>query len=295
MKKIEILGTIFVAFFILMVGCGGCSDPSPQTTRPKPKPMNIIVILDTSDRISNRENPIQIKRDIVIAKGITNLYYEHVLRQRGDWRNRIAFVVPPQFGASKIPSEIVRQLEIWPTIADERAGRKRLDEMKKKLDDAIDELYQELGNTQAASFTGSDIWSWFRDSAEVYLKPDARNYVICLSDGYLDFNRSIQIERPERTYISYREVAKLRETPNWKSKFHTEGHGLLGIEKDFSGYGVKFLMVEIKHRHMLDFEIVKEYWRTWLKSMGITDSQFLPTQDVPEIVIEKIKEFISTE
>lgn len=53
-------------------------------------------------------------------------------------------------------------------------------------------------------------------------------------------------------------------------------------------------MVEITHRHMLDLEIMTEYWQTWLKSMDITDSQFLPTQDDPQIVIEKIKEFIST-
>ncbi|MXV74707.1 hypothetical protein F4Z99_10550 [Candidatus Poribacteria bacterium] len=67
------------------------------------------------------------------------------------------------------------------------------------------------------------------------------------------------------------------------------------IGEDFSNYNVKFLMVEITHRHMLDLEIVKEYWQTWLKSMGITDSQFLSTQDDPQIVIGKIIEFTSTE
>ena len=41
--------------------------------------------------------------------------------------------------------------------------------------------------------------------------------------------------------------------------------------------------------------IVKEYWQTWLKSMGIAGSQFLPAQDDPQIVIERITEFISPE
>ena len=95
--------------------------------------------------------------------------------------------------------------------------------------------------------------------------------------------------------MSYRQVAKLRETPNWKQKFHAEGHGLLEIGKDFSNYNVKFLMVEITHRHMLDLEIVKEYWQTWLKSMGIAESQFLPEQDDPEVIIDTIKTFISTQ
>ena len=165
--------------------------------------------------------------------------------------------------------------------------------MKANLLRAIHELYQHV-DTQD-QFTGSDIWSWFRDSAEVYLKTDARNYIICLSDGYLDFNHNIQIRRPEGTYISYRQVARLRDSLNWRQEFHAEEHSLLGIGKDFSDYTAKFLMVEITHRHMLDLEIVKEYWRTWLKSMGITDSQFLPAQDDPQVVIKEIKEFVSTE
>ena len=308
MEKIKILGTIFIGFLILIGGCGGCSDPSPQITRPKPKPINIIVILDTSDRISHRENPTQVETDVLITKGITNLYYEHILRQRGDWRNRVVFVVPPQSGRPKIPLEIIRQLKISPTIEDKRGGRERLDEMKKNLDNAIDILYQEidtmskLANTQDPFFTGSDIWMWFLKSAEVYLKPDARNYIICLSDGYLDFNDNIQRNRRQvKNKTNYTSVSKFRDVPNWKEKFHVEEHGLLEIGKDFSGYDVKFLMVEIKLRgdeergiiYTQDFEIIKEYWQTWLKSMGIAKSQFLLTQDDPQRVIEKIKEFIS--
>ena len=309
MEKIKILGTIFIAFLILIGGCSGCLDPSPQTTRPKPKPINIIVILDTSDRISNRENPTQVETDILITKGIANVYYEHVLQQRGDWRNRIAFVVPPQSGTYKIPLEIIRQLKISPTIEDRRGGRERLDAMKENLDNAIDTLYQkidtlsQLADTQTSFFTGSDIWRWFLESAEVYLRPDVRNYIICLSDGYLDFNNNIQKNRRQvGNKTNYTSVSRFRDMPNWKEKFHTEKHGLLEIGKDFSSYDVKFLMVEIKLRgdeergitYTQDFEIIKEYWQTWLKSMGIADSQFLLTQDDPQNVIEEIKEFIST-
>ena len=294
--KISVFAYLFVVTALaLTVGCtkdkSETKDPSSQPSLMKPA--NIIVIIDTSDRISKAKNPYQIEKDIEITENIVNVFEEKFVRPSlyiGS-KDTLAFVVPEQPGVPSISQKTLANLKIWRTRRQRAGGAPEFKKMKTNLLGAIRELYQSINKQN--QFTGSDIWSWFRDSAEVYLKPGACNYVICLSDGFLDFNQSIQIERPKRTYISYREVAKLRRTPNWRSKFHAEGHGLLEIGKDFSNYNVKFLMVEVTHRHMLDLEIVKEYWKTWLKSMGIPDSQFLPAQDDPQIVIERIKEFIS--
>ncbi len=297
-KDIKVLARVFaVTLLLLTVGCtsdkSDAKNISSETSLMKP--VNIIVIIDTSDRVSETKNPHQVKKDIKITESIVNIFEEKFVRPNlyiGS-KHTLAFVVPEQPNVDPIQQQTLMNLKIWPTPKQRAGGAPEFKKMKTKLIGAIDELYQSVSKQKV--FTGSDVWKWFRDSAEVYLKPDALNYIICLSDGYLDFNHNIQIERPKRTYISYRQVAKLRETPNWKQKFHTEKHGLLEIGEDFSNYNVKFLMVEIAHRHMLDLEIVKEYWQTWLKSMGITDSQFLSTQDDPQIVIRKIIEFTSTE
>ena len=296
-KIFGIFAHLFIVFILfLAVGCTGeKSDAKNVSAHTPPKqPVNIVVIIDTSDRVSNARNPHQIEKDIKITENIVNIFEETFVRPNlyiGS-RDTLAFVVPEQPEVPPIPQKISEHLKIWRTSRQRAAGAPEFKKMKANLLGAIHGLYQHVGEQH--QFTGSDIWRWFRDSAAVYLKPDARNYIICLSDGYLDFNHNIQIRRPKRTYISYRQVATFRDTPNWKQKFHTEEHSLLGIGKDFSDYTAKFLMVEITHRHMLDPEIIKEYWQTWLKSMGITDSQFLSTQDDPQIVIEKIKEFIST-
>ena len=297
-KDIKVLARVFaVTLLLLTVGCtSDKSDAKNISSETSPmKPVNIIVIIDTSDRVSQTKNPHQVKKDIKITESIVNIFEEKFVRPNlyiGS-KDTLAFVVPEQPNVDPIQQQTLMNLKIWPTREQRAGGAPEFKKMKTKLIGAIDELYQSVSKQKV--FTGSDVWKWFRDSAEVYLKPDALNYIICLSDGYLDFDHNIQIERPKRTYISYRQVAKLRETPNWKQKFHTEKHGLLEIGEDFSNYNVKFLMVEITHRHMLDLEIVKEYWQTWLKSMGITDSQFLSTQDDPQIVIGKIIEFTSTE
>lgn len=292
-KTFEIFAHLFILF--LAVGCTSeKSDAKNVAAAPLKKPVNIVVIVDTSDRVSTARNPHQIEKDLKITENIVNIFEEIFVRPNlyiGS-KDTLAFVVPEQPEVPPISQKISEHLKIWRTSQQRAAGAPEFKKMKANLLSAIHELYQHVGEQQ--QFTGSDIWSWFRYSAEVYLKSNARNYIICLSDGYLDFNHNIQIRRPKRTYISYPQVARFRDTPNWKQKFHTEGHSLLEIGKDFSNYNVNFLMVEITHRHMLDLEIVQEYWQTWLKSMGITDSQFLPTQGDPQIVIERIKQFIST-
>lgn len=300
-KNIKILATIFTT--VLLVLTAGCTSDKLDAKGisseiPPTKPVNIIVIIDTSDRVSKAKNPRQAEKDLVIGRAIVNLFEDFARRQLyiGS-KHRLAFVVPDQPGVTPIPQKIIKNLKIWPQDRDRSAGAPRFREMKTKLLVTVDELYESVNKQK--KFTGSDIWKWFRDSAEVYLKPNTLNYIICFSDGYLDFNADIQAERTKNgnktNYIPYRQVVKFRDNLNWKQKFHTEKHGLLEIGKDFTDYNVKFLMVEITHRHMLDLEIVKEYWQTWLKSMGITDSQFLPTQNDPQIVIEEIKEFISIE
>ena len=292
MEKTKILGIIIVVFFILIVGRE--SDGQESKSSPS-QPINIVVILDTSDRVSKERNPNQAAKDIEIAKDLVNFYYEGARRKMFSTQNCLAFVVPNQPEVPPISPEIIRNLKIWPTRKDQRIGEKAFTQMKEDLLTAIDELYQLLEKQK--EFTGSDIWKWFRASGEAYLKKDMQNYVICISDGYLDFNKKIQDKRPKigkkTSYIPYIQVVQFRKDPNWESEFDGEGHGLLEIGKDFSSYNVRFLMVEIKLRHMLDLLILEKYWRTWLESMGINDSEFMEAQPDPQIVKEKIAAFVS--
>ena len=299
MKKTKVFGATIAVFFVLIVGKGS----DGQESKPPPsKPINIVVILDTSDRVSKEKNPDQLEKDIVIAKGIVKLFADRLLdelkyQERDTWlRHFLAFVVPEQPYTTPIPQGIIGKLKIWPTDKDrEIASARRVREMRDELLETISELYQLVEKQR--KFTGSDIWKWMRASGEAYLKKDMQNYIICLSDGYLDFNKGIQDKRPKignkTSYIPYTQVVEFRTDLNLEPKFDSEGHGLLEIGKDFRAYDVKFLMVEIKLRHMLDLPILEKYWRTWLESMGINDSEFMEWQPDPQIVKEKITAFIS--
>ena len=297
MSKLNLTDTAFIAFSILIANGIGCDCNAPPPESNAGKPSNIIVILDTSDRVSKAKSFNQAKTDVEIAKGIVFLF-EQLVRKELYIRShhRIAFVIPEQPDVAPIPQEIIEKLMISPTDEDRLRGAPKFRELRKELLQTIDKLYQFVEKREL--FTGADIWDWFRGSGEAYLKKDMQNYIICLTDGYLDFNRSIQINRPKRgnktSYIPYNQIVKFRNDQNWQETFNKEGHGLLEIGKDLSAYDVKFLMLEIAHRHMLDLDIIKAYWTQWLSSMGISKSQFLRKQADPQVVKEKIKEFLET-
>lgn len=86
------------------------------------------------------------------------------------------------------------------------------------------------------------------------------------------------------------EVGKLRYDPNWKEKITP----LSSTGKDFSGYNVTFMMMEINlHRDEgtgrtfpQDFDIIKAHWEPWLTGMRITDITL--KQQVSEEVLEDV-------
>ena len=282
-------------FPLLMAGCSSCMEPLPPP--PPLTPTNIIVILDLSNRVSKARHPNQAQKDISIAQVIVALFKEQVSQSLYiESNDRLSFVVPRQPNIEPIQQELADQLKLWQTEKSRRGGKPAYESREADLILALEALYQFVEKRN--EFTGSDIWDWFRSSAKGYLKPGMDNYIICVSDGYLDFDARIQdnriIDENKTSYISYAQVRQFRENPNWESVFDTEGHGLLGIGEDFSTFNVRFLMVEMELRHMGDYDILVKYWDSWLQSMGITKTQFERTESGTRVLAETIGEFIPT-
>ena len=282
-RAIQLKKLCLTSLCVFVVGC-------KQPPEPPQEPINIIVILDTSDRIAENKHPSQVKDDIELVKSIVKVYHDQSMREMFLIDNRLTFVVPNQPQTERVPRNITEKLRIWPTREDIEGGALKFKKIEKDALLAIDELYEFVGNQK--KYTGSDIWSWFRLRCEIYLKKGMRNYIVCLSDGYLDFDKSIQANRPKQSYIPYSQIMRFWDEPDWKETFDSEELGLLlDIPKDYSDYNVKFMMVEMNLRDERDNpEIIETYWRNWLSSMGITQAEFVYSDGD---AIDKIVEFIS--
>ena len=277
---------------MLLTGCVECGGDNEKPKSTTALPVNIIVILDISDRLKKDG---QIQRDPKIAKHIVNLFHEELVYKHVEKHlrtppcpHRLTFAIPeqpvPHFETSiseqpdpyEVLSKILEKLQIRdpgkfnPDLG-EVIGMSMYEFGKKKetLIKAIDALY-EFAKTNNP-YTGADIWNWFRKDAEDYLRDGFHNYIICLSDGYLKFRKDIEKSLPPGRFM---EIGKWRNDPDWRNKITP----LLSTGKDFSRYNIKFVMVEINiHKdektgtaHPQDLEIMVALWKWWLEDMGIT-------------------------
>ena len=307
MKQVKILVSIYVIFFSVL----NINTSNGQSLRSSASnALNIIVILDTSNRVSNKKHPDQVKRDIAIVREIINQFAK-VVNKHIDNSDELEYddyltvaipsqptvVVPGQPpNPPPIPLEITSQLTIedpkdpdhpFTSLADIRTD---LEKQKQALLDGLPKVY---AHVQQHRQTGSDIWEWFVYEAEDYFSKDARNLIICISDGYLDFDEGIIAQRDKGTYM---EVEKFRDDPDWKEKIQNS-EGLSSGGKDFSLYNVKFLMAEIALRHKIasgapyqeDLRIIKVYWETWLNAMGIKETDFIKQGRPLQILRRKIQ------
>ena len=274
MKKTNIIAIVLYLTFLMVLNIG----ISAQTT-----PVNIVIILDTSDRVSNEKHPGQIERDKAIIAEIATEFERvakrHILAaEQLQYNDRLTIVIPTQPGVPPVPRQIMTGL----TIADVDRDTHRslaginadVEKRKKGLLDALDTLYEFVGQHR---HTGSDIWEWFKYEAEGYFSESHQNIVICISDGYLNFDNRIEDRRISRTYMR---VNELRDDPQWERKIRG-GQGLLPTGNDLSRYNIDFLMSEIHLQtdennipYQKDFQIIISYWEVWLSAMKIKSVDF---------------------
>ncbi len=289
MKKTNVLVSLFSLSFLLLVSIG-VSDA---------KPINIVIILDTSNRVSEEKHPGQIERDKeIIAEIVTE--FENAVKKHIDaseylrFSDRLTLAIPTQPGVRPVQRQVLRKLTIVDRSQEHTslAGIiKYLEKRKQVFLEALNALYTFVGQHRQ---TGADIWEWFKYEAESYFLESHRNIVVCISDGYLNFDKNIEARRIPRTYMH---VSKLRDDPEWEQKIQG-GEGLLPIGKDFGHYNIDFLMSEIQLLtdkngvpYQKDFQIIVHYWDTWLRAMNIQSTDF---GKVGHPVGQKIKNLIET-
>ena len=289
MKHPKTIVLVFYLTFLMILNIGASAEA---------KPVNIIIILDTSDRISDEKHPGQIERDKEIIEEIV-IEFEKVTKQhilaseKLEYQDRLTIAIPNQPGVPPVPRQIMKDL----TITDKNRDSHRslaginadVENRKQVFLNMLDTLYEFVRQHR---HTGSDIWEWFKYEAESYFSESHQNIIICISDGYLIFDNIIEDMRIPRTYMR---VKELRNDPQWKQKIQG-GEGLLTIGQDFSRYNIDFLMSEIqlqtdenKVPYQKDFQIITLYWEVWLKAMKIRSANF---GKVGHPVGQKIKNLI---
>jgi len=263
------------------------------SAKPHGSQYNICLLLDLSDRIDPRKDPLQAEKDRKVIAAVTEEFAEIV--KRGLYvnsRDTLRVAVAPQ------PTDYRKTLlDLGDTLAIDMRSLK-VAEKRQKLPELKERFIAQSGMLYDAAvknreFTGGDIWSFFRDNLESYrvegseAKP-ARNILVVLTDGYLNF-ASTSGRPSEGSRTSWMEVSRLRHN-GWEEEFDARDCGLIPAGKAHGNWEV--LVLEVDPKSPQDLPVIRKYWSKWFDEMGISHYRVEKENDSAVLTREVIATFI---
>lgn len=240
------------------------------------KQLNISILIDLSDRIDPKEDPVtpsHKKRDIEIIKSITEIFKAEMKEQGAFFakgKMRVFFHPSPQNTAI---NEIVQKLNVdLSTIAKPVEKKQIYNTITQTFEEQLSLIYDEV--IEKDKYFGSDIWRFFKNDVKDYCidsSPEYRNVLILVTDGYIYHQGSKDRIENRTAYITpgFFQREGFRKNPNWEQKYEQEKYGLLVKEKGLENLEVLVLEIAPSQVSRNDEDIIKRYLEDWFNGMGV--------------------------
>lgn len=182
---------IAVVLLLLTISCGGTDNKNKKAAT---KSLNISMFLDLSDRLVKDMEPNQMYRDTAIMNTFVDYFVKstsgpQILKSE----NKMKVLFYPTPSSSQIAT-IAQGLNV--DIAQYKGVEKTicLENMKDNFAKNLTQLYEET--IQEQRWVGCDIWDFFNSGKvdQICVKPNARNIMVILTDGYI-FHKNNKIKK----------------------------------------------------------------------------------------------------
>jgi hypothetical protein len=255
----------------------------PQRVQKLPR-IEVVVLVDLSDRIDAKLHPGQANRDSAILHIISDEFGNVVKRHRflfSHDRLRVIYV-----GGENLPAE--PRVDVTQMNSERRVVVR---EIKGELNRFRLEAARPLF-VQRQRYIGADLWSWFRFNAPKQLLIEDPDYVtqrrvIILTDGYLQFAPTVHREPGTAMRMDL-----LRRRSDWEATYARNRLKPPG----FSLPSTKVLLLEVApirpESNTTEQEILERYWRDWFKSMKVQSDMLTNSEALPS-VRDAVKEFLN--
>lgn len=229
-------------------------------------PVNIIVLLDLSDRIDSQKHPHQAARDLLVLEDIVAAFdqmqrKQFYLRSQDVLNIAIARQSKTSFNSLDFHDGLTIDMQ-------GKTSKPAFDVKRSTLDNSLKKLYQQATSDPSS---GADIWSWFRDELPDLMKENAHNKVIILTDGYITFHKEVSRQRAKGSCMLEPDLLTLRNSTNVAATMAEKSIGLLAHPVQLQSLSAMLLEVtpEKPEIHSNELEILSAYWKNWFQKMGV--------------------------
>jgi len=254
--------------------------------------LNISILLDLSDRISttkHHDGTMEFyKRDIEYIKTIENAFMAHVKRKKIFQLNddmQVFFSPAPKDPRINNLSELLR------VNFDRKSSKKTISTTDQAYAEIPQQIYQAALKDQI--FVGADIWRFFKNNVHDYcIKPNRRNILVILTDGYMYHKDSKFTQGGKSSYITpaYLKSKKLT-TSAFGSVMQKNGLGFIPATSGLQNLEIIVLNINPSLNSPYEEDVIKRYWSDWLRAMNVK-KYTLQTTDLPSALNPVIQKMI---
>ncbi|MGB9664447.1 MAG: hypothetical protein ACPL25_05960 [Ignavibacteria bacterium] len=296
-KALKVIFLLLILF--LMIGCSNSEkkDDHNKSHQKVYKNLNLTILIDLSDRISEKKNPGQVKNDLKLINSILMLF-KNYLTQKGvvNSEDKIKVIYYPQINNDSLNS-IIDSLNI--DFSD------MLFNQRKRIFNLLEVIFnQNLTKvynlaSRMPEYPGSDLFNYFKHRIVDDCIIDDNNYLnilVILTDGYI-YHENAKYRKGNRfSYLGPKanQVAIFRNHPNWEKIFDEQDYGLINTEAELSNLYIIAAQFNPISFSPQDFDIMKKYWSKWFEEQKLKKGNYkILRNDNPILNISIIQKFFN--
>ncbi|GAA4204877.1 hypothetical protein GCM10022289_23520 [Pedobacter jeongneungensis] len=250
--------------------------------------LNISFLLDLSDRIDPKKNPGIYQRDLQYIKSVQKAFTNHVKGKKMLLlKDQMQVFFNPLPNIPNI-NQLSQQLKV---DFNPKTSKKDFVDIDKFYTDNPAKIYQRA--IKDGNYVGSDIWRFFKNNVREYcIKPDHRNILVILTDGYMYHKDSKINVGGKSSYITpqFLSIKKLT-TADYQSIMKKNNLGFIAFPYNLKELEIMVLGINPSVKNPYEEDVIKQYWADWFKAMKVKKFELRIT-DLPSSLDPIIESFI---
>jgi hypothetical protein len=297
-KMLFLSVVIAISIFVMFEGCSDDKvhdkSSSASVNLSKKENLNISILLDLSDRISPIKHPNKsmefYKRDLGYIESIAKGFEQHLrskpIRQDDD---HIQVYFEPEPLNSEI-NNLASQLKL--SFTKDNTTKQSISKISPQYIMASSEIYKLA--VAERRYMGSDIWGFFKNKVKDYcIKPNCRNILFILTDGYMFHKDSKFMEGNKSSYLTPELIKSLGlNTSDYIGKAKKNGYRFVKANDNLNNLEVFVLGISPAKGSPFEGDVINSYWSNWFKEMAV-NTFVMKQADLPSNLNPIIQKYIN--
>lgn len=301
MKEHKILfHLVIIIFLFAFISCSNSdkNQTDEKVSQKNYKNINLTILIDLSDRISEGLNPGQANSDIKLINDVLEIFKKYLAEKGVVYsEDKIKVIYYPEVDSDTMNS-IIDSLNIDFAKLSFVERKNVYSTLIQNFNKNLNKLYNKA--SKMSKYPGSDLFNYFKHRLVDDCIIDDSSYLnvlLILTDGYI-YHENAKYQIGNRfSYLAPKSahIQIFRNRPDWEDIFNKQDYGLINTGVDLSNLYIIAAQFNPISSSPKDFDILKKYWSRWFEEQKVDHRNYkILRNDNPKLNSAIIEKFFQT-